>query len=108
MCNTLCAVAWYCEIQAALMHRSASMATNTPACVQDQTTRLFGPAATLEAMSVAIGLEVLHQPDFNFLEDLTPTEQKAFDRCTLPLCTSCVQPILPVMCLAAVRVLRYV
>ena len=48
--------------------------------LQDQAARLFGPHATLEAMSAAIGLEVLHRPDFNFLVDLPSAEHKAFDR----------------------------
>ena len=55
-----------------------------PSCVQDQLTRLFGPSATSETMSIAVALEVLAQDDFNFLPDQSLADQQLLSSCAPP------------------------
>jgi hypothetical protein len=77
----------------AVSHVQASLGSTTGSSrkapmsfvVQDQLTRLFGRNATSEAMSIAIGMEVMSQPEFNFLPDLSRSESKAFATCA-PVC----------------------
>jgi hypothetical protein len=49
--------------------------------LQNQLSRLFGRHATSELMSIAIGMEVMYQPDFMFLPDLSLTERIMFSTC---------------------------
>ena len=53
-------------------------------CLQDQLSRLFGPSATSETMSIAVCLEILAQDEFNFLYQQPSSEQQVLSTCALP------------------------